>query len=125
MTHLAVVPPPPAPSPPSPACARFGQRNAHGMPPACFNTPMGNLQIKDVPAELHGEVRRRAAARSMTIRDYVLEVLREDLRAPLREEWLDALAAADPVDLVGVDVAELIRAGREERADELLRRAAG
>lgn len=86
---------------------------------------MGNLQIKDVPAELHDEVRRRAASRSMTIRDYVLEVLREDQRAPLREEWLDALAAAAPVDLADVDVAELIRSGREDRADDLLRRAAG
>jgi hypothetical protein len=126
MTQLTVVPPP---APPTPVVLRSRDGDRPDPPRrvlwACLDAPMGNLQIKDVPAELHDEVRRRAAARSMTIRDYVLEVLREDQRAPLREEWLDALSSAEPVDLAGIDVAELVRAGREDRADDLLRRVAG
>lgn len=86
---------------------------------------MGNLQIKDVPTALHEEARRRASVRSMTLRDYVLALLREDQRTPMREEWLDALAEAEPVDLAGIDVAELVREARDDRGDELLRRVGG
>lgn len=83
---------------------------------------MGNLQIKDIPADLHEEVRRRAGVRSMTIRDYVLALLRADVSVPLREEWLAEVGAAEPADLTNLDVAELVRSGRDERGGEILRR---
>lgn len=37
---------------------------------------MGNLQVKNVPTELHEELRRRAAESGSTVRDYVLDYLR-------------------------------------------------
>lgn len=81
---------------------------------------MGNIQIKNVPDDVHEEVRRRAAEAGSTLRDYVLRLIRADQALPTTAEWLAQVAAREPVDLSGVDVAALIREGREERAADLL-----
>lgn len=86
---------------------------------------MGNLQIKDIPVELHAELRRRASVRGMTLRDYVLNVLREHVGVDLQDEWLDEMLAREPVGLGENDVVEMIRAGRQERDEELARRLGG
>lgn len=53
---------------------------------------MSNLQVKNVEPELHELLRSRAAAAGSTISDYVLELIRKDLRRPARHEWLAAVA---------------------------------
>ena len=53
---------------------------------------MSNLQVKNVDSELHEQLRSRAAAAGSTISDYVLELIRKDLRRPVRSEWLTAAA---------------------------------
>lgn len=93
-----------------------------GMPRACDSRAMGNLQIKDIPTDLHDELRRRAGVRGMSLRDYVLGVLRDDVSVQLQDEWLDEMLEREPADLGGLDIAEMIRAQREERGDEILRR---
>lgn len=82
---------------------------------------MGNLQVKDIPDDLHTELRRRAARRDMTIRDYVLELIRRDQATPSLEDWLDELARREPVK-VDVDIPELIRQQREARTQEIIDR---
>lgn len=74
---------------------------------------MSNLQVKRVPPELHSALRERAAARGLSLRDYVLEVLWADVSRPSPEAW-----AADVRELPTVrcgDASEWVRAGREDR----------
>jgi plasmid stability protein len=80
---------------------------------------MGNLQIKSVPEEVHEELRRRAAEAGITIRDYLLDLIRRDLALPSRPQWLESLRRLRPVDL-DRPAAEYLReerSGRERRAD--------
>lgn len=48
--------------------------------------------MKNVPPELHDELRRRAAAEGKTVGEVILESLRRDLRQRTMREWLDNLA---------------------------------
>lgn len=86
------------------------------MPAACYHHAVGNIQVKDVPEDVHDELRRRATARHMTIRDYVLELLRRDQATPSLEAWLATVAQRDPVE---VDAADLIRTARDQRGRDI------
>lgn len=86
---------------------------------------MGHIQIKDVPPELHDELRRRARANGQSLRDYLLGVLQEEVGFMTLDEWFEqvrALPRARPRRPGDPTTADLIRAGREEREAELLRR---
>jgi plasmid stability protein len=76
--------------------------------------PMGAIQVKDVPEELHDALRRRAIQEGTTLADYVLDLIRRDLGLPSRREWFERLATREPV-RGGFDVAEELRAARAER----------
>lgn len=78
---------------------------------------MGNLQIKDVPATLHDEIRRRAALRRLSMRDFVLQLLERELEQPSWEEWLAEVAALPPAG-PRVDAVAAVESARRERADE-------
>jgi hypothetical protein len=81
---------------------------------------MANLQVKNVPPELYDELRRRATAQHVTIRDYVLALLRQDQQLLTMDEWLDEVAKLPPVPGVAPgEGARLIREGRRERNREL------
>jgi hypothetical protein len=80
---------------------------------------MANLQIKNLPEDLHEGLRKRAEERRMSMRDYVLELIERDQRLPTINQWLDEIERDEPGD-AGVDVVELIRDGREERLAHLL-----
>lgn len=84
---------------------------------------MGNLQVKNVPEDVHAELRRRADARGVTLRDYVLDLLRRETRRPDLDEWLDRVAADPPVTLSvsSVDLVHAARAEREANLDRVLR----
>jgi antitoxin FitA len=75
--------------------------------------PMGAIQVKDVPEELHRALRRRAIEEGMTLADYVLDLIRRDLGLPSRREWLERLATREPVR--NVDVVAALDAARAER----------
>jgi antitoxin FitA len=75
--------------------------------------PVGAIQVKDVPEDLHEALRRRAIQEGMTLADYVLDLIRRDLGLPSRREWLERLATREPVE--GGDIAVEIRAARAER----------
>jgi antitoxin FitA len=61
---------------------------------------MGNIQVKNVPEDLHEQLRRRATAEGTTVRDYVLGLIRRDLALPSKAEWFARLATDRPVEHV-------------------------
>jgi hypothetical protein len=75
---------------------------------------VANLQIKNLPEDLHEELRRRAALEDMTIRDYVLRLIRRELDVQSKLEWFGALQQREPVTL-GVPVVDVIDEVRAER----------
>jgi antitoxin FitA len=81
--------------------------------------PMGAIQVKDVPEELHRALRRRALEQGMTLADYVLDLIRRDLGLPSRREWFERLATREPVNLRPGEAAEALHAARAERDAQL------
>ena len=53
---------------------------------------MGIIQMKNVPDDLHDELRRRASRAGMTVRDYVIALIARDQRRPAFDEWLAEVA---------------------------------
>lgn len=78
---------------------------------------MTAIQVKQVPDDLHDAVRQRAAEQGMTVGEYVLSLLREDLALPTQDEWFGRLARRKPVS--GVDAVAVRDAARLERGEEL------
>jgi plasmid stability protein len=74
---------------------------------------MANLQVKDLPDDLHAELKRRAARRGLSIRDHVLDLIKRDLATPSVEDWLDAVRRLEPVAL-DQPAAEVVRESRRE-----------
>lgn len=66
---------------------------------SCYCYAMANLQIKSVPDDVHAELRRRAGAEGVTLRDYVLRLILADQMFPSRQEWLTRVRARRPVPL--------------------------
>ena len=81
--------------------------------------PVGAIQVKDVPEELHKALRRRALEHGMTLADYVLDLIRRDLGLPSRREWFERLATREPVNLRPGEAAEALHAERAEREAQL------
>jgi antitoxin FitA len=71
-----------------------------------------HLQIRDLPDELHQQLRQRAAARGLSLRQYALEILSEHCRRPTVDEWLDGLSRLPTVAL-STPAAEAVRQARE------------
>lgn len=80
---------------------------------------MGSIQIKNAPDDLHDRIRSRARERSMTVRDYLVDLVERDLEKPTLESWLAQVREREPVDLPDGLIAEVVREGREERGAAL------
>ena len=76
---------------------------------------MSNVQVKNLEEALHEELRARAAAQGATISDYVLELIRRDLRTPSRRAWLRSAAALPRHDLTRDEVIAAVDAERAHR----------
>ncbi len=85
---------------------------------------MATLHIKNVPDELHSELRRRAELGGTTIRDYVLGLLRRDQALPSRQEWLARVRDLPPVRL-SQPASEYLAEARESRDLQLSSRVNG
>lgn len=77
------------------------------------------LQVRNVPDSLHRQLKARAALEGISLSDFVLRELEKVARHPTAAELKARLAALPPVDMSGVDGAELIREGREERERQM------
>ena len=71
-----------------------------------------HLQVRDLPEELHKTLRRRAAKRGLSLRQYTLEVLRDHCEQPTLDEWLAGLDHLTPVSL-STSAAEAVHEARE------------
>ena len=72
---------------------------------------MANIQVKNVPEELHRRLRRCARRRRTTMRELVLEAVQRELST---EEFIARLRRRRSVDL-GRPAAEFLREARRER----------
>ena len=77
------------------------------------------MQVKNVDDETHELLRQRAAAAGMTLGEYVLELIRKDLRKPSRTEWLTRLRALPPAGISHEEMLRDLDAQRAERAAQL------
>jgi antitoxin FitA len=75
---------------------------------------MPMVQIRDVPSELHRELKSRAALAGMSVSEYLLMELRRSLERPTREELLRRVAKRAPT-RVRVRPADAVRAERKRR----------
>ena len=74
---------------------------------------MANLQVKNVPEDLHAELRARAAREGTTLSELVTSLLRRELSLPSMAQWLDELETLEPFD-VKIDVPRLLDEVRGE-----------
>lgn len=79
------------------------------------------MLIRDLPAELHAELARRAAASDMSLRAYLREVLSDHVAVPSMDEWLQRVRDLGPAHTSGPTGPELVAAARAE-GDELVGR---
>ena len=73
-----------------------------------------DLQIRGIPVALRERLRRRAGRKGLSMSQYVIEILKDDLTRPTVAEWVADVGKLPPVDFGGETSAELIRAGRRE-----------
>ena len=84
------------------------------MREACYKHAM-NLQVKNVPPELHERLRRHARASRRTMSAVVLAAVERELA---REEWQERVARR-PTTQLAVSAAELLDQERRNRDEQL------
>ena len=77
---------------------------------------MSSVQVKNVDGETHEQLRQRAAQAGVTLGEYVLELIRKDLRKPSRTEWLARLRSLPPAAITHDEMLSELDAQRAERA---------
>jgi plasmid stability protein len=75
---------------------------------------MPNLQVRNVPDDLHRTLKVRAAQAGMSLSEYVLSELRRAAERPSREELLARIAERPPLKLRRPSAAA-VRAERDRR----------
>jgi plasmid stability protein len=80
-----------------------------------------DVLIRDLPAEVHAELTRRAAAEDKSLRAYLRDVLTQHVAAPSMDQWLERLRELGPNHVGAPSGAALVTAGRAED-DELVGR---
>lgn len=73
-----------------------------------------DVLIRDLPDEVHAELAHRAAAKDMSLRAYLRDVLSQHVATPSMEEWLERVHALGPAHTDGPTGAEAVAAGRAE-----------
>ena len=77
--------------------------------------PMATLQVKHLPAELHDELKRRAARSGITMSELVTRMLRRELSLPTMADWLAELGTT-PVRDTDIDISALMDDVRSDDA---------
>lgn len=79
--------------------------------------PWMDVLIRDLPDEVHAELTRRAAARDMSLRAYLRELLSDHVAVPSMAEWLQTVRALGPAHAGAPTGPELVGAARAEDDD--------
>ena len=85
------------------------------MPASCYDHDMANLQVKNIPEDLHERLRRHARENHCTLSASVLAALERELA---RWEWRKHLAQR-PKTSLGVPAAALLLEERSHRDLEI------
>jgi len=75
---------------------------------------MSNVQVKNLDEGTHDALRERAAAEGRTISEYVLGLIRNDLRRPTRAVWLERLRSLPAVPTTTEEVLHIRESGHNE-----------
>lgn len=74
-----------------------------------------SVQIKDVPADVHAELRRRAARAGKSLQEYLLGRLTEEARTPSVEDLFDRGEQRRGGNVSLADAVAAVRAERDSR----------
>ena len=72
---------------------------------------MTMIQIRNVPEDIHRQLKARAAMEGVSLSDLALAELRRSLERPTRRQLIDLVASREPV-LSGPSSAELVESAR-------------
>jgi len=75
---------------------------------------VANLQVKNLPDDLHEKLRARARAQRTTVSELVTQMLRRELSRPSMEEWLAEVRKLPRHE--GIDVVGALDEAREDYA---------
>ncbi len=75
---------------------------------------MTSLQIRNVPDELHRQLKARAALEGQSLAEYALSELRRAMQRPTRREMVERVAAFERI-MVSESAADAVRAERDSR----------
>lgn len=73
-----------------------------------------DVLIRDLPAEVHAELTRRAAVEDKSLRAYLRELLTDHVAIPSMDEWLGILRELGPNHPGGPTGAEIVADARAE-----------
>jgi antitoxin FitA len=76
---------------------------------------MALLQIRNMPDDLKERLRARAEKADITMSDYVIRLVREDLDKPTMEEWLERVRALPLRTDLNLTAAEALAEARAEQ----------
>ena len=60
---------------------------------ACYIPDMPAIQVKNVPQELHDQLREIAGRQKCTIGDVILEAIKQEINRQKHTQWLDEVFA--------------------------------
>ena len=60
---------------------------------ACYFPDIPAIQVKNVPQELHDQLREIAELQKCTIGDVILEAIKQEIRRQKHTQWLDEVFA--------------------------------
>lgn len=72
------------------------------------------IHLRDVPDDVHGILKARAACEGMSLADFIKRELKRIALRPSMQEWLDRTQQAKPI-LSKISPAQAIRYMRESR----------
>ena len=75
---------------------------------------MTSLQIRNVPDDLHRQLKARAALEGQSLSEYALGELRRAMQRPTRREVAERVAAFERI-VVSESAADAVRAERDSR----------
>jgi antitoxin FitA len=76
---------------------------------------MALLQIRNMPDDLKERLRARAGKADITMSDYVIRLVRDDLDKPTMEEWLERVRALPLRTDLNLTAAEALAEARSEQ----------
>ncbi|TMD57199.1 MAG: hypothetical protein E6I87_14865 [Chloroflexi bacterium] len=82
-----------------------------------MNAKRVDVQIRGMPAGLRDRLRRRSDRKGVSMSQYVIEVLKDDLSRPTLDEWWEEVRKQPPLNL-RTPAADAIRAARREEGVE-------